>query len=160
MRWGLHNAPLLTPVLSPKAALSPRAAQANSAGSSTCQFRHACAHSHMLTRTHTTRFQQHAWRSFPNVGTRDSSSSVVGIIPHQRSWRTSPCPSQRWLEGTDTQELTSQAPLQPYYLPFRPTVTQLLRMHIFRDCKTMAEARVGRLVVKNIKFIDPITCEK
>lgn len=36
-RWGLHSAPLPTPVLSPKAALSPRAAHANSAGSSTCQ---------------------------------------------------------------------------------------------------------------------------
>lgn len=59
-----------------------------------------------------------------------------------------PASAWGWLEGTDTQGLTSHAPLQPHCLPFPPSINELLGMRIFRDCKTMAEGRVGRLVVK------------
>lgn len=59
------------------------------------------------------------------------------------------------------QGLTSQASLQPYCLPVTPTINKLFGMHIFCDCKTMAEA-IGRKACceKNQVHIDPIICEK
>lgn len=93
------------------------------------------------------------WRSFPNVGTKGVGGGVVSVVPCHGGLGTSSCLSWGW---TDRRGLTSHAPLQPCCLAFRPPpgINELLGMHIYHDCKTMTEARVGRLIVKKkVKFI-------